>query len=149
MAYKDRGDFDRKFKMMAGAPIRSNSEKKSYHLRLEVDASIWNYRWLYIRLILSANKNTDLAVEGQDYGTTDVHSPSVLREIFWFYTSENLHISWIKNSSEQYMNNIELPAKLADYFVQWFKCCLHFFKPTNHLQKKLCWRGLVMNNFST
>ncbi|MFV8345144.1 TonB-dependent receptor [Flavobacterium sp. ZB4P13] len=121
MAYKDQliltGNLDD-----VGAPIRSNSEK-SYRLGLEVDATIALTSQLIIRpnFTLSANKNIDLAVEGQDYGTTDIaYSPSIIAGNILVYTPvENLHISWLqKFVGEQYMNNIELPAaKLADYFV--------------------------------
>ncbi|MDO8317294.1 MAG: TonB-dependent receptor, partial [Flavobacterium sp.] len=79
MAYKDQliltGSLDD-----VGAPIRSNSEK-SYRLGLEVDATIALTDQLIIRpnFTLSANKNIDLAVEGQDYGTTDIaYSPSII-----------------------------------------------------------------------
>lgn len=121
MAYKDQliltGNLDD-----VGAPIRSNSEK-SYRLGLEVDATIALTSQLIIRpnFTLSANKNTDLAVEGQNYGTTDIaYSPSIIAGNILVYTPvENLHISWLqKFVGEQYMNNIELAAaKLADYFV--------------------------------
>ncbi|MDO8317293.1 MAG: TonB-dependent receptor, partial [Flavobacterium sp.] len=79
MSYKDQliltGSLDD-----VGAPIRSNNEK-SYRLGLEVDATIALTDQLIIRpnFTLSANKNIDLAVEGQDYGTTDIaYSPSII-----------------------------------------------------------------------
>ncbi|WP_428831834.1 TonB-dependent receptor [Flavobacterium yafengii] len=148
MAYKDQliltGSLDD-----VGAPIRSNSEK-SYRLGLEVDATIALTNQLIIRpnFTLSANKNTDLAVEGQDYGTTDIaYSPSIIAGNILVYTPvENLHISWLqKFVGEQYMNNIELPeAKLADYFVNDLNVA-YTFKPKT-IFKEIVLTGLV-NNF--
>lgn len=148
MAYKDQliltGNLDD-----VGAPIRSNSEK-SYRLGLEVDATIALTNQLIIRpnFTLSANKNTDLAVEGQDYGTTDIaYSPSIIAGNILVYTPvENLHISWLqKFVGEQYMNNIELPAaKLADYFVNDLNVAYEF-KPKS-VFKSIIVTGLV-NNF--
>ena len=105
-----------------GSPIRSNSEK-SYRLGLEVDATIVLSEKLILRpnFTLSNNKNVDLAVEGQNYGTKDIaYSPSVIAgNIIVYSPIESLHLSLLqKFVGEQYMNNIELPeAKLADYFV--------------------------------
>ncbi len=148
MAYKDQliltGNLDD-----VGAPIRSNSEK-SYRLGLEVDATIALTNQLIIRpnFTLSANKNTDLAVEGQNYGTTDIaYSPSIIAGNILVYTPvENLHISWLqKFVGEQYMNNIELPAaKLADYFVNDLNVAYEF-KPKS-VFKSIIVTGLV-NNF--
>ncbi|MFV8268701.1 TonB-dependent receptor [Flavobacterium sp. GT2N3] len=148
MAYKDQliltGSLDD-----VGAPIRSNSEK-SYRLGLEVDATIALTDQLIIRpnFTLSANKNIDLAVEGQDYGTTDIaYSPSIIAGNILVYTPvENLHISWLqKFVGEQYMNNIELPAaKLADYFVNDLNVAYEF-KPKS-VFKSIILTGLV-NNF--
>ncbi|PIF61650.1 TonB-dependent receptor [Flavobacterium sp. 11] len=148
MAYKDQliltGNLDD-----VGAPIRSNSEK-SYRLGLEVDATIALTNQLIIRpnFTLSANKNTDLAVEGQNYGTTDIaYSPSIIAGNILVYTPvENLHISWMqKFVGEQYMNNIELPAaKLADYFVNDLNVAYEF-KPKS-VFKSIIVTGLV-NNF--
>ncbi|RBN51087.1 TonB-dependent receptor [Flavobacterium psychrolimnae] len=148
MAYKDQliltGGLDD-----VGAPIRSNSEK-SYRLGLEVDATIALTDQLIIRpnFTLSANKNTDLAVEGQNYGTTDIaYSPSIIAGNILVYTPiENLHISWLqKFVGEQYMNNIELPAaKLADYFVNDLNV-VYTFKPKT-IFKEIVLTGL-MNNF--
>ncbi|WP_428831806.1 TonB-dependent receptor [Flavobacterium yafengii] len=147
MAYKDQliltGSLDD-----VGAPIRSNSEK-SYRLGLEVDATIALTNQLIIRpnFTLSANKNTDLAVEGQDYGTTDIaYSPSIIAGNILVYTPvENLHISWLqKFVGEQYMNNIELPeAKLADYFVNDLNVA-YTFKPKT-IFKEIVLTGLVNN----
>ncbi|TDE05167.1 TonB-dependent receptor [Flavobacterium sandaracinum] len=148
MAYKDQliltGNLDD-----VGAPIRSNSEK-SYRLGLEVDATIALTDQLIIRpnFTLSANKNQDLAVEGLNYGTTDIaYSPSVIAGNILVYTPiENLHISWLqKFVGEQYMNNIELPAaKLADYFVNDLNVA-YTFKPKT-IFKEIVLTGLV-NNF--
>ena len=148
MAYKDQliltGGLDD-----VGAPIRSNSEK-SCRLGLEVDATIALTDQLIIRpnFTLSANKNTDLAVEGQNYGTTDIaYSPSIIAGNILVYTPiENLHISWLqKFVGEQYMNNIELPAaKLADYFVNDLNVA-YTFKPKT-IFKEIVLTGLV-NNF--
>ena len=148
MAYKDQliltGNLDD-----VGAPIRSNSEK-SYRLGLEVDATIALTDQLIIRpnFTLSANKNLDLAVEGQNYGTTDIaYSPSIIAGNILVYTPiENLHISWLqKFVGEQYMNNIELPAaKLADYFVNDLNVA-YTFKPKT-IFKEIVLTGLV-NNF--
>ncbi|MFV8352893.1 TonB-dependent receptor [Flavobacterium sp. XS2P14] len=148
MAYKDQliltGNLDD-----VGAPIRSNSEK-SYRLGLEVDATIALTDQLIIRpnFTLSANKNRDLAVEGKDYGTTDIaYSPSIIAGNILVYTPiESLHISWLqKFVGEQYMNNIELPAaKLADYFVNDLNVA-YTFKPKS-IFKEIIVTGLV-NNF--
>ncbi|RTY70584.1 TonB-dependent receptor [Flavobacterium sp. LB2P53] len=148
MAYKDQliltGSLDD-----VGAPIRSNSEK-SYRLGLEIDATIALTDQLIIRpnFTLSANKNIDLAVEGKDYGTTDIaYSPSIIAGNILVYTPvENLHISWLqKFVGEQYMNNIELPAaKLADYFVNDLNVA-YTFKPKS-IFKEIIVTGLV-NNF--
>jgi iron complex outermembrane recepter protein len=148
MAYKDQliltGSLDD-----VGAPIRSNSEK-SYRLGLEVDATIALTNQLIIRpnFTLSANKNNDLAVEGQNYGTTNIaYSPSIIAGNILVYTPiENLHISWMqKFVGEQYMNNIELPAaKLADYFVNDLNVA-YTFKPKT-IFKEIVLTGLV-NNF--
>jgi iron complex outermembrane receptor protein len=80
---------------------------------------------------LSANKNKDLAVEGKDYGTTDIaYSPSIIAGNILVYTPiENLAYFMVaKFVGEQYMNNIELPAKLADYFVNDLNVA-YTFKP--------------------
>ena len=124
MGYKDQliltGTLDD-----VGSPIRSNSEK-SYRLGFEVDATIKLSEKFILRpnFTLSSNKNVDLDVEGQNYGTTDIaYSPSVIAGNIVVYSPiKNLHLSLLqKFVGEQYMNNIELPsAKLADYFVNDF-----------------------------
>ena len=124
MGYKDQliltGTLDD-----VGSPIRSNSEK-SYRLGFEVDATIKLSEKFILRpnFTLSSNKNVDLDVEGQNYGTTDIaYSPSVIAgNIIVYSPIKNLHLSLLqKFVGEQYMNNIELPsAKLADYFVNDF-----------------------------
>jgi len=121
MAYKDQliltGTLDD-----VGAPIRSNTDK-SYRLGFEVDATIKLSEKFLLRpnFTLSSNKNVDLAVEGQHYGTTKIaYSPEVIAgNIIVYSPLESLDISLLqKYVGEQYMNNIELPsAKLADYFV--------------------------------
>lgn len=121
MAYKDQLILTGKLDDV-GSPIRANSEK-SYRLGLEVDATISLSEEFIVRpnFTLSSNKNIDLAVEGENYGTTDIaYSPSVIvGNILVYSPVDNLHISWLqKFVGKQYMNNIELPAaKLADYFV--------------------------------
>ena len=105
-----------------GAPIRANTEK-SYRLGFEFDATISLSDKFILRpnFTLSSNKNVDLAVEGQYYGTTKIaYSPEVIAgNIIVYSPIKSLHISLLqKYVGEQYMNNIELPeAKLADYFV--------------------------------
>jgi len=86
MAYKDQliltGNLDD-----VGNPIRSNSEK-SYRLGLEVDATIAVSEKFFIRpnFTLSSNKNIDLAVEGENYGTTIItYSPSVIAGNMFIY----------------------------------------------------------------
>ncbi|MDR7369287.1 TonB-dependent receptor domain-containing protein [Flavobacterium aquidurense] len=121
MAYKDQliltGTLDD-----VGSPIRSNTDK-SYRLGFEVDATIKLSEQFLLRpnLTISSNKNVNLAVEGQNYGTTKIaYSPEVIvGNIIVYSPIESLHISLLqKFVGEQYMNNIELPsAKLADYFV--------------------------------
>ncbi|MGA9638351.1 MAG: TonB-dependent receptor [Flavobacterium sp.] len=148
MAYKDQliltGNLDE-----VGAPIRSNSEK-SYRLGLEVDATIAVTNQLILRpnFTLSANKNIDLAVDGQHYGTTEIaYSPSVIVGNSIIYSPiDALHISWMqKFVGSQYMNNIELPdAKLSDYFVNDFNVSYEI-KPKT-IFKSIVFSGLV-NNF--
>ena len=147
MAYKDQliltGTLDD-----VGAPIRSNSEK-SYRLGFEVDATIKLSDKFMLRpnFTLSSNKNLDLAVEGQNYGTTDIaYSPSVIAgNIIVYSPIENLHLSLLqKYVGEQYMNNIELPAaKLADYFVNDFNVSYEI-KPKS-IFKSIMITGLVNN----
>ncbi|KUJ60302.1 TonB-dependent receptor [Flavobacteriaceae bacterium CRH] len=147
MAYKDQliltGTLDD-----VGSPIRSNSEK-SYRLGFEVDATIKLSDKFILRpnFTLSSNKNVDLAVEGQNYGTTDIaYSPSVIAgNIIVYSPIENLHISLLqKYVGEQYMNNIELPAaKLADYFVNDFNISYEI-KPRS-VFKSIMITGLINN----
>lgn len=132
-----------------GSPIRSNSEK-SYRLGLEVDATIVLSEKFILRpnFTLSNNKNVDLAVEGQNYGTKDIaYSPSVIAgNIIVYSPMESLHLSLLqKFVGEQYMNNIELPeAKLADYFVNDLNVSYEI-KPKT-VFKSIMITGLV-NNF--
>ena len=148
MAYKDQLILTGKLDDV-GSPIRSNSEK-SYRLGLEVDATIIVSEKLIVRpnFTLSANKNLDLAVEGENYGTKDIaYSPSVIvGNIFTYKPLENLQISWLqKFVGEQYMNNIELPAaKLANYFVNDLNVAYEI-KPKS-VFKSIVITGLV-NNF--
>jgi len=124
MGYKDQliltGTLDD-----VGSPIRSNTDK-SYRLGFEVDATVKLSDKFIVRpnFTLSSNKNVDLDVEGQNYGTTDIaYSPSVIAgNIIVYSPIKSLHLSLLqKFVGEQYMNNIELPsAKLADYFVNDF-----------------------------
>jgi len=105
-----------------GSPIRANTEK-SYRLGFEFDATISLSEKFILRpnFTLSSNKNIDLAVEGEYYGTTKIaYSPEVIAGNIMVYSPiKSLHISLLqKYVGQQYMNNIELPsAKLADYFV--------------------------------
>jgi iron complex outermembrane recepter protein len=147
MAYKDQliltGTLDD-----VGSPIRSNSEK-SYRLGFEVDATIKLSEKFMLRpnFTLSSNKNVDLAVEGQNYGTTSIaYSPEVIAgNIIVYSPIENLHISLLqKYVGEQYMNNIELPeAKLADYFVNDLNVSFEI-KPKS-IFKSILITGLVNN----
>jgi len=147
MAYKDQliltGTLDD-----VGSPIRSNSEK-SYRLGFEVDATIKLSEKFMLRpnFTLSSNKNVDLAVEGQNYGTTSIaYSPEVIAgNIIVYSPIENLHISLLqKYVGEQYMNNIELPeAKLADYFVNDLNVSFEI-KPKS-IFKSIMITGLVNN----
>ncbi len=147
MAYKDQliltGTLDE-----VGAPIRSNSEK-SYRLGFEVDATIKLSDKFILRpnFTLSDNKNVDLAVEGQNYGTTAIaYSPEIIAgNIIVYSPIESLHISLLqKYVGEQYMNNIELPdAKLADYFVNDLNVSYEI-KPQS-IFKSILITGLVNN----
>jgi iron complex outermembrane receptor protein len=147
MAYKDQLILTGKLDDV-GSPIRSNSEK-SYRLGLEVDATIALSKQFIIRpnFTLSSNKNIDLAVEGDNYGTTDIsYSPSVIvGNIIVYKPLENLQISWLqKFVGEQYMNNIELPAaKLANYFVNDLNIAYEI-KPKS-VFKSIVITGLVNN----
>ena len=149
MAYKDQLILTGKLDDV-GSPIRSNSEK-SYRLGLEVDATIALSEQFIIRpnFTLSSNKNIDLAVEGENYGTTDIsYSPSVIvGNIIVYKPLENLQISWLqKFVGEQYMNNIELPAaKLANYFVNDLNIAYEI-KPKS-VFKSIVITGLVNNIF--
>jgi iron complex outermembrane receptor protein len=147
MAYRDQliltGRLDD-----VGSPIRANSEK-SYRLGLEVDATIKLSEQFLLRpnFTLSSNKNVDLAVEGQQYGTTSIaYSPAVIvGNIIVYSPMERLHISLLqKFVGEQYMNNIELPAaKLADYFVNDLNVSYEI-KPKS-IFKSILITGLVNN----
>jgi iron complex outermembrane receptor protein len=147
MAYKDQLILTGKLDDV-GSPIRSNSEK-SYRLGLEVDATIALSKQFIIRpnFTLSSNKNIDLAVEGENYGTTDIsYSPSVIvGNIIVYKPLESLQISWLqKFVGEQYMNNIELPAaKLANYFVNDLNIAYEI-KPKS-VFKSIVITGLVNN----
>ena len=147
MAYKDQLILTGKLDDV-GSPIRSNSEK-SYRLGLEVDATIALSEQFIIRpnFTLSSNKNIDLAVQGENYGTTDIaYSPSVIvGNIIVYKPLENLQISWLqKFVGEQYMNNIELPAaKLANYFVNDLNIAYEI-KPKS-VFKSIVITGLVNN----
>jgi iron complex outermembrane receptor protein len=147
MAYKDQliltGRLDD-----VGAPIRANTEK-SYRLGFEVDATIKFSEKFILRpnFTLSSNKNVDLAVEGQFYGTTNIaYSPNVIAgNIIVYSPIQSLHISLLqKYVGEQYMNNIELPAaKLADYFVNDLNVSYEI-KPKS-IFKSIMITGLVNN----
>ncbi|GAA3727316.1 MULTISPECIES: TonB-dependent receptor [Flavobacterium] len=108
-----------------GNPIRANTEK-SYRLGFEFDATIALSEKFTLRpnFTLSSNKNVDLAVDGEFYGTTKIaYSPEVIAgNVIVYKPMERLYLSLLqKYVGEQYMNNIELPAaKLADYFVNDF-----------------------------
>lgn len=149
MAYKDQLILTGKLDDV-GNPIRSNSEK-SYRLGLEVDATITFTEKFIIRpnFTLSSNKNIDLDVEGENYGTTDIaYSPSIIAgNIIIYKPTEELQISLLqKYVGEQYMNNIELPdAKLADYFVNDLNVAYEF-KPKS-VFKSIIITGLVNNIF--
>jgi iron complex outermembrane receptor protein len=131
-----------------GNPIRSNTDK-SYRLGFEVDATIKLSDKFIIRpnFTLSSNKNVDLDVEGQNYGTTDIaYSPSVIAgNIIVYSPIQDLHISLLqKYVGEQYMNNIELPAaKLADYFINDLNVSFEI-KPKS-VFKSIMITGLVNN----
>ena len=131
-----------------GSPIRANTEK-SYRLGFEVDATIKLSEKLILRpnFTLSSNKNVDLAVEGQYYGTTKIaYSPEVIAgNIIVYSPIESLHVSLLqKYVGEQYMNNIELPsAKLADYFVNDLNVSYEI-KPKS-IFKSIMITGLVNN----
>ena len=149
MAYQDQliltGTLDD-----VGNPIRSNSEK-SYRLGVEVDAAIVLSSTFSLRpnLTLSRNKNIDLAVSGQNYGTKDIsYSPSVLAgNSFIYKPAESLQIIWLqKYVGQQYMNNIESPeAKLADYFINDLNVTYEI-KPKS-VFKSIVFKGLVNNIF--
>ncbi|MBE8725460.1 TonB-dependent receptor [Flavobacterium hungaricum] len=133
-----------------GSPIRANTEK-SYRLGFELDATIALSDKFIIRpnFTLSSNKNVDLAVAGQYYGTTDIaYSPEVIAgNIFVYKPVQGLYLSLLqKYVGEQYMNNIELPeAKLADYFVNDFNASYEI-KP-NTIFKSITITALVNNIF--
>jgi iron complex outermembrane receptor protein len=148
MRYKDQliltGNLDD-----VGNPIRSNSEK-SYRLGLEVDATIAVSKQITVRpnFTLSSNKNVDLDVEGENYGTKDIaYSPSIIAaNIVVYKPVENLQISVLsKFVGEQYMNNIELPsAKLPDYFTNDLNIAYEF--RTKSVFKSVILTGMA-NNF--
>lgn len=131
-----------------GAPIRANTEK-SYRLGFEVDATIKLSEKFLLRpnVTLSSNKNVDLAVDGQNYGTTKIaYSPEVIAgNIIVYSPIQSLHVSLLqKYVGEQYMNNIELPsAKLADYFVNDLNVSYEI-KPKS-IFKSIMITGLVNN----
>ena len=149
MAYQDQliltGTLDD-----VGNPIRSNSEK-SYRLGVEVDAAIVLSSTFSLRpnITLSRNKNIDLAVSGQNYGTKDIsYSPSVIAGNSLIYKpNESLQIIWLqKYVGQQYMNNVESPeAKLADYFINDLNVTYEI-KPKS-VFKSIVFKGLVNNIF--
>ena len=149
MAYQDQliltGTLDD-----VGNPIRSNSEK-SYRLGVEMDAAFVLSSTFSLRpnLTLSRNKNIDLAVSGQNYGTKDIsYSPSVIAgNNFIYKPTEGLQIIWLqKYVGQQYMNNIESPeAKLADYFINDLNVTYEI-KPKS-VFKSIFFKGLVNNIF--
>ena len=149
MAYQDQliltGTLDD-----VGNPIRSNSEK-SYRLGVEMDAAIVLSSTFSLRpnITLSRNKNIDLAVSGQNYGTKDIsYSPSVIAgNSFIYKPTEGLQIIWLqKYVGQQYMNNIESPeAKLADYFINDLNVTYEI-KPKS-VFKSIVFKGLVNNIF--
>jgi iron complex outermembrane receptor protein len=147
MAYKDQLILTGKLDDV-GSPIRSNSEK-SYRLGLEVDATIAISDQFYIKpnFTFSSNKNIDLAVDGDNYGTTTIaYSPSIIAgNIFIYKPLESLQISLLqKFVGEQYMNNIELKdAKLTDYFVNDINIGYEI-KPKS-VFKSITFSGLVNN----
>lgn len=147
MAYKDQliltGRLDD-----VGAPIRANTEK-SYRLGFEVDATIALSEKFTLRpnFTLSSNKNVDLAVDGEYYGTTKIaYSPEVIAgNVIVYKPIDNLYISLLqKYVGEQFMNNIELPAaKLADYFVNDLNVSYEI-KP-NSIFKSITITGMLNN----
>jgi iron complex outermembrane receptor protein len=149
MAYQDQliltGTLDD-----VGNPIRSNSEK-SYRFGLEMDVNIDISKEISLRpnLTLSSNKNVDLAVNGQYFGTKDIsYSPSVIAGNSLIYKpTESLQIIWLqKYVGQQYMNNIESPeAKLADYFINDLNVTYEI-KPKS-VFKSIIFKGLVNNIF--
>ncbi|WP_433765286.1 TonB-dependent receptor [Flavobacterium ginsenosidimutans] len=149
MAYKDQliltGRLDD-----VGNPIRANTEK-SYRLGLEVDATIALSDKFTLRpnFTLSSNKNVDLAVDGEYYGTTKIaYSPEVIAgNVIVFKPIEGLYLSLLqKYVGEQFMNNIELPsAKLADYFVNDFNASYEI--KTKSIFKSITITGMVNNIF--
>ncbi|AWI24854.1 TonB-dependent receptor [Flavobacterium pallidum] len=149
MAYKDQliltGNLDD-----VGNPIRSNSEK-SYRLGFEADVTYAIFKQLIIRpnFTISMNKNVDLAVAGENYGTRDIaYSPSVIAgNILVFKPIANLQASLLsKFVGEQFMNNIESPeARILDYCVNDFNVSYEF-KPKT-IFKSIAINGLVNNIF--
>lgn len=131
-----------------GAPIRANTEK-SYRLGFEFDATIALSEKFTLRpnFTLSSNKNVDLAVDGEFYGTTKIaYSPEVIAgNIIVYKPIERLYVSLLqKYVGEQFMNNIELPAaKLADYFVNDLNVSYEI-KP-NSIFKSITITGMVNN----
>lgn len=147
MAYKDQLILTGKLDDV-GSPIRSNSEK-SYRLGLEVDVTIALAKQLIVRpnFTLSSNKNVDLAVAGEDYGTKNIaYSPEVIAgNILVYKPIESLQVSWLsKFVGVQYMNNIELPdAKLPDYMVHDLNVAYEL--KTKSVFKSITITGLVNN----
>lgn len=147
MAYKDQliltGTLDD-----VGNPIRSNSEK-SYRLGLEIDATILLSKQISLRpnITLSRNKNLDLAVSGQNYGTKDIsYSPSIIAgNALMYQPTKSIQIVWLqKYVGQQYMNNIESAAsKLADYFINDLNVSYEI-KPKS-IFKSIVIKGLVNN----
>lgn len=150
MGYKDQliltGQLDD-----VGSPIRSNSET-SYRLGLEVDVTISLSEKFMIKpnFTLSSNKNVDLEVDNEYFGTTDIaYSPSVIAgNIFIYKPINDLYLSLLqKFVGAQYMNNIESPeAKLPDYFVNDFNVAYTFYPKS--VFKSIVVNALVNNIFN-
>lgn len=132
-----------------GNPIRSNSEK-SYRLGLEIDAVIVVSKQITVRpnITISQNKNLNLEVTGENYGTKDIaYSPNYIAgNILVYQPSRSLQLSLLsKFVGNQFLNNIESEsAKLPDYFINDFNLSYEI-KPKT-IFKSIVFSGIA-NNF--
>jgi iron complex outermembrane recepter protein len=136
-----------------GAPIYTNSGD-SYRLGLEADATIALTESFALRpnIAISANKNVDFFVEGQDgpqnLGDTEIaFSPSVIgANQFIFHKNRWFAMLATKYVGEQFMDNLETPGAKLDAYTTTDLNVTYTFKPKS-VFTEVTISGLVNNIF--